>query len=117
MSSLGQPGAPQRSPPASGSRFDCGNAVVAIAAAAELGSDPDTAADAMTNIEQVVVHYRILYDGQHEVRLSHADIPPLTVAPRRRLRPSAPAEDRPPLDGARTDRPPQRTVADHSFRP
>jgi UDP-N-acetylmuramyl tripeptide synthase len=55
--------------------FNLGNAVMAIAAAAELGVDPHQAAAAVADIEQIAGRYKIIRHGRHEVRLLLAKNP------------------------------------------
>jgi UDP-N-acetylmuramyl tripeptide synthase len=56
-------------------RFNRGNAVMAIAAAAHFGADPVTASDAMSRIEDVAGRYALIGYGQHELRLLLAKNP------------------------------------------
>jgi UDP-N-acetylmuramyl tripeptide synthase len=56
-------------------RFNLGNAVMAIAAAAELGVEPAIAATALGGIETIAGRYWTVEHGQHNVRLLLAKNP------------------------------------------
>ncbi len=56
-------------------RFNLGNAVMAIAAAAQLGIDPAVAAATMADVEQVAGRYQVVQYGRHEIRLLLAKNP------------------------------------------
>jgi len=56
-------------------RFNLGNAVMAIAAAARMGVDPQDASDAMSRVDDVAGRYSLVTYGSHEVRLLLAKNP------------------------------------------
>ncbi len=56
-------------------RFNLGNAVMAVAAAAQMGTDPGDAADAMSEVDDVAGRYSLVTVGPHEVRLLLAKNP------------------------------------------
>ena len=70
-------------------RFNLGNAAFALAAAAQLGLDPATAAGALAGVDTVGDRYRSVRHGGHELRLLLAKNPAGWSAMLRLLEPAA----------------------------